>query len=159
MIIIPFKTLEEEKRRDFFLKHWGGTEMIISTGHYDCLSLDGFVCMEGHLIKGVLTFIEKGRKVEVVSLDAVEKGKGIGTLLIKELEKAVMGEEVSSIELITTNDNMDALAFYQKKGFRIVKIIPDAVAGARKQKPSIPHYASNGIPIMDEILLRKDICG
>jgi len=47
------------------------------------------------------------------------------------------------------------LKFYQKRGDNITKVIPNAVEKARKQKPSIPQFAENGIPIRDEILLEK----
>jgi RimJ/RimL family protein N-acetyltransferase len=55
--------------------------------------------------------------------------------------------------LITTNDNSDALKFYQKAGFRIVAVHRDAVALARRLKPEIPLVGENGIPIRDEIEL------
>lgn len=59
------------------------------------------------------------------------------------------------IWLITTNDNLNALGFYQKRGFRIKAVYPGAVDEARRIKPEIPLAASNGIPIRDEIELEK----
>jgi RimJ/RimL family protein N-acetyltransferase len=59
----------------------------------------------------------------------------------------------SRVWLITTNDNTDALRFYQKAGFRIVAVHQDAVALARRIKPEIPIMGENGIPIRDEIEL------
>ena len=56
---------------------------------------------------------------------------------------------------MTTNDNLSALRFYQRRGFRLVKIWPGAVDAARKSlKPTIPQVGQNGIPIHDEI----DLC-
>ncbi|TCP29208.1 hypothetical protein EV207_1117 [Scopulibacillus darangshiensis] len=61
------------------------------------------------------------------------------------------------MKLITTNINLHALGFYQKRGYRIVKIIQNAVPKAREIKPGIPLVAENGIPICDEILLKNTL--
>lgn len=55
--------------------------------------------------------------------------------------------------LSTTNDNLEALAFYQKRGFRLIRVCPNAVDEARRLKPSIPLVAGNGIAIRDELEL------
>jgi hypothetical protein len=63
----------------------------------------------------------------------------------------------SRIWLVTTNDNLRALRFYQRRGLRIVGVDPGAVDRAREMKPSIPTVAENGIPIRDEIRLELPI--
>lgn len=55
------------------------------------------------------------------------------------------------IKLITTNDNMNAIRFYQKRGFDMVHLYYDSVAASRKLKPSIPMVGDFGIPIKHEI--------
>jgi RimJ/RimL family protein N-acetyltransferase len=55
--------------------------------------------------------------------------------------------------LITTNDNLNALGFYQQLGFKLVKINRGAVNESRKIKPSIPLIGMNNIPLRDEIEL------
>ena len=59
--------------------------------------------------------------------------------------------------VITTNDNLDALRFYQKRGYTITKVHTDALKGWRKQKPEIPETGFYDIPIRDEIELEKDL--
>jgi hypothetical protein len=51
----------------------------------------------------------------------------------------------------TTNDNLAALRFYQRAGFRFAELRPGAVSEARSLKPSIPETGNDGIPIRDEI--------
>jgi hypothetical protein len=55
--------------------------------------------------------------------------------------------------LITTNDNLDALRFYQKRGFRIAGVRPNALDLSRRIKPEIPLVGEDGIPLRDEIEL------
>ena len=59
--------------------------------------------------------------------------------------------------LITTNDNLNALGFYQKKGFRLVALYPNALEASRKLKPEISLKASNGVPIRDELELELEL--
>ena len=58
--------------------------------------------------------------------------------------------------LITTNDNLRALGFYQKRGFRLIALYPNAVKASRKLKPQISMKAANGILIRDELELELD---
>ena len=55
--------------------------------------------------------------------------------------------------VITINDNLDALRFYQRRGMRLVAVRPGAVDEARRLKPSIPVIGAQGIPIHDELEL------
>jgi hypothetical protein len=59
---------------------------------------------------------------------------------------------------VTTNDNVDALRFYQRRGFRLRAVRPGAVDDARRTlKPEIPAVGEQGIPIRDEIELERAI--
>ena len=91
--------------------------------------------------------------MELVSINSLKLGKGIGTMLINETIKTAKERKIKKIFLVTTNDNLTALRFYQKNGFRLVKIHPDAMAEARKIKPQIPEIGEDGIPIKDAIEL------
>jgi N-acetylglutamate synthase-like GNAT family acetyltransferase len=55
------------------------------------------------------------------------------------------------IRLTTTNDNIDALRFYQRRGFRMAELRPGAVDQSRQRKPQIPRVGDYGIPLRDEI--------
>ena len=139
----------------FFQEHWGSSQMIISSGIYDCEQLDGFIYEENEVILGLLTYVFHGQSLEVISLDSVKEGRGIGSKLMNEVEWLAKQKDIAEITLITTNDNLNALKFYQKRGYRIVQIIPNAVAKARKIKPSIPMLGNDDIPLHDELQLAK----
>jgi hypothetical protein len=56
--------------------------------------------------------------------------------------------------LVTTNDNLDALGFYQRRGLRLVRIWVDATTEARETlKPEIPLTGNYGIPLRGELEL------
>lgn len=88
-------------------------------------------------------------------MNAVIHNKGIGTALLRTVEKVGQKLKLKKIRLITTNDNVDALRFYQKRGFSIVAIHRNALEFSRKLKPEIPLIGNYGIPLRDEIELEK----
>ncbi|MBK9123270.1 MAG: GNAT family N-acetyltransferase, partial [Chloroflexi bacterium] len=59
--------------------------------------------------------------------------------------------------LITTNDNLDALRFYQKRGWHLVAVHRDALNESRRLKPQIPIIGMDGIPLRDEIELEMTL--
>ena len=53
------------------------------------------------------------------------------------------------LQLITTNDNVEAIQFYQRRGFRLVTAYPGAVDESRRRlKPGIPEVGAHSIPIL-----------
>ncbi|MCC5804067.1 GNAT family N-acetyltransferase [Rossellomorea vietnamensis] len=160
MNIVSLEELPQEKITDFFHHHWGSPKMVISSGVYDCATLDGFAVLnKDNRITGLITYVLKGTECEIISLDSLEEKKGIGTSLMKEVDRVAAENGCRRITLITTNDNLLALKFYQKRGFRISMIHRDAVEKARRIKPEIPLIGNDGIPIRDEIELEKGVTG
>jgi ribosomal protein S18 acetylase RimI-like enzyme len=141
--------------RQFWIEHWGGEEMITRGNIYRPEQLDGFVVEEEHRGAwiGLLTFFIKDRECEVTSLDSLRDGQGIGTMLIDKAIEEARAKDCNRLFLITTNDNLHALGFYQKRGFEIVTVYRGAVNESRKRKQSIPLIGMNGIPLRDEIEL------
>ena len=82
MKVLKFTTDNKNAVRTFFINHWGSAEMVVSSGIYNCGELDGFIYMNEHdEITGFITYIIRNNECEIISLDRVEEGKGIGTKL------------------------------------------------------------------------------
>lgn len=158
MNIIPTHHLDRIKVQQFFINHWESPQMVVSTGVYDCSELDGFAAVQDNgEIAGLITFVIHDGDCEIVSLDSVIENQGVGSALLQQAEAFAAQHGCVSLRLITTNDNLHALRFYQKRGYQIVKVFPNAVEKARQIKPSIPHVSPDGIPIRDELLLIKQL--
>ena len=102
---------------------------------------------------GLLTYQITNHECEIITLDSLVPGQGIASHLIDATLKISQRANCRRVWLITTNDNLNALGFYQKRGFQIRAVYPNAVERSRKLKPTIPLIAENGIPIRDEIEL------
>jgi GNAT superfamily N-acetyltransferase len=140
-------------------ERWGGEGRVIAHGEiFDARLLPALVADEE---QGLATYqIRRSNDIvfaELVTLDAVTVDRGIGTALIEALISKLRAEGVSALRVTTTNDNLDALRFYQRRGFQIVAVRPGAVDESRRVKPSIPVIGENGIPIRDEIELERAV--
>jgi N-acetylglutamate synthase-like GNAT family acetyltransferase len=139
--------------RQFWIEHWSG-EIVIARGNiYRPEDLEGFVVEDDAEWIGLLTFIIKDNEMEVTSLDSLRTGQGIGSRLLNSAIEKARSSDCRRIFLITTNDNLNALGFYQKRGFELVTIYRGAVNESRKMKPSISLIGENDIPLRDEIEL------
>jgi ribosomal protein S18 acetylase RimI-like enzyme len=105
---------------------------------------------DGRLV-GVLTYVPGPERSEVLTLHCDERGRGVGTALLE-----AAAERLGPLWLVTTNDNVDALRFYQRRGFRLAALNAGAVDDARARlKPEIPEVGDHGIPIRDELVLER----
>ena len=119
----------------------------------DALAFPGLVAEEGRDRLGLVTFAAIGDELEIVYIESVTKQRGVGTLLMDTVEERT---QPRLVWLVTTNDNLDALRFFQRRGYRIREILVGAVDDARRElKPSIPEVGRFGIPIHDEIVLER----
>jgi DNA-3-methyladenine glycosylase I len=107
---------------------------------------------------GLVTYRLEDDQCEIVSLDSLAEGQGIGTALLAAVEQAARSASCRRLWLITTNDNLPALRFYQKRGFGLVAVHRNALDLSRRLKPEIPETGRDGIPLRDEIELEKDLC-
>jgi len=139
--------------RDLLFKSWGSTKVVTRGKIYDACSLSGSAALLDGKEAGLLTYRIAGEELEVVTLDAILEKRGVGTGLIDAVKDLARKRGVKRIWLITTNDNIDALRFYQKRGFVLKAVYPNALELSRKLKPSIPAIGLYGIPLRDEIEL------
>ncbi len=104
---------------------------------------------------GLLTIEYDARECEILTLDSLVESMGIGSALLNALEERAREAGLQRLWLVTTNDNLAALKFWQKRGYELVAVHRNAIAAARRIKPQIPITGLNGIPIRDEIELEK----
>jgi N-acetylglutamate synthase-like GNAT family acetyltransferase len=136
--------------RQFWIDYWGSEQMIMhgEVVRYD--QVQGFIYGDW---LGLLTYLIRGKECEVTSLDSLLEGRGIGTMLIDQVLHEAKEMKCRRVFLITTNDNLKALGFYQRRGFELAAIHRHALDESRKLKPSIPLIGENNIPLRDEIEL------
>ena len=136
----------------FIAERWGAEFVVAHREIYHCKGLPGFIAVGAGEKIGLVTYTISGGECEIVSLDSVRPCTGVGTALIEAVRGVAVESGCKRLWLVTTNDNMNALRFYQKRGFVLLKIDRGAVEYARQLKP-IPRIGLDGVPIRDEIEL------
>jgi ribosomal protein S18 acetylase RimI-like enzyme len=137
---------------------WGGPIVVVHDEAIDLRTLPAIVALgdDGELA-GALSWRVDGDALEVVSIAAATSGNGVGTALLRAVVAEARAAGVRRVWVVTTNDNLRALRFYQRHGMRIVGVDPGAVDRARLMKPRIPTVGESGIPVHDELRLELPI--
>jgi DNA-3-methyladenine glycosylase I len=154
--MFTIRPAEKEDRNwvaQFLDDQWGSTRIVTRGQVYLAHLLPGFIAMRGDERIGLITYRLEDEECEIMTINSTLEGQGIGTALIEAVKQAVIREGCKRIWLITTNDNLKALRFYQKRGFYLTAVYPNALEQSRRLKPEIPLFGMDGIPLRDEIEL------
>jgi ribosomal protein S18 acetylase RimI-like enzyme len=145
----------EEKDRPIVelltIKLWGAAELVVHDGAFYPASLPGFIAERAGRIAGLVTFEVRHGVLEIATINAIDRHQGVGTRLVEAVRAEARRLGCHHVTLTTTNDNMGALRFYQRRGFRLAAVRPGAVDRSRQRKPEIPRTGDFGIPLRDEI--------
>lgn len=135
-----------------------GSPLIERTGEFlDAMELDSIVVIDNGERVGLATLLHTDGETEIVTIKSFDKYRGIGSEMLHWIEADAFSRGSETLKVFTTNDNLDAIRFYQRRGFRLERIWKDSITEARKIKTMIPLEGSFGIPLCDEIELHKAI--
>ncbi len=156
--VVPASGVEREALRAHVVATWGDETVTAHGRVYRPADLPGFVALVAARIAGHASYEIVRRGCHLISIDAQPRHDGIGTALLAAVEGAAAASGCPRIWLETTNDNLDALRFYQRRGFRLTDLRTGLVDEERRDlKPAIPAVGSYGIPMRDELELAKEL--
>ena len=149
--------IDQEFIRRHWEQHWGLP--IVSTRRtYMPEDVHGLVWRdEWAEVQGLITWHIEGDWAEIVTVDAFQHGRHIGGRLLDGAEAELRRRGVHRATIVTTNDNLRALVFYVRRGYRLVKIALDDMDRVRSLKPQVPSEGQDGIPLRDMLELEKDL--
>lgn len=155
---MKIKEIDETIRKDvseLIKNKWGSRIMVTRGKVHNMDMLPGFVTVDEDEITGLITYYIEDGECEIISLDSLIENTGIGTKLLEKAVEAAKEQGCRRVWLITTNDNLRAIGFYQKRGFEMKALYKNAVNESRRIKPEIPIIGDNNIPILHEIEFEK----
>ena len=140
------------------LRGWWGSRTIVGHGgEWDAARLPALLAVRAEQMVGLATFEVQSVDCRLVTLNAIDEGVGVGSALLAAVIERAGASGCRRVWLTTTNDNLHAMRFYQRRGLRIVAVYSGAVDKARQMKPSIPEVGNDGIHIHDELELEIKI--
>ncbi len=150
-MIVKIDSNYREGVNEILKKEWNCPPSVSRGVALDTTVLPGFISVVDAKINGVITYNIEGNDCEIVTLNSLEENKGIGTKLINAVLAVAKEHKCNRVWLITTNDDINAIRFYQKKGLDLVAAYINAMDISRKIKPSIPLIGMDGIALKHEL--------
>lgn len=157
MSVVIRRIADSDKEAVFQLlaDRWAGPEMLLDGENIDASSLPGFVAYDGDELVGLVTLIKRDGEWEILTLDSLSRWGGTGTLLLDAVVDDARANGITRLIVRTSNDNLDAFRFYQRRGFRLERIVQGVIDAEREKKPEIPLRGDYGIEIRDEVLFSR----
>ncbi|MEP7160399.1 MAG: GNAT family N-acetyltransferase [Dermatophilaceae bacterium] len=160
--IRPKEPGDAESVARYLRQAWGGPIVVSHGQAYDCATLPALLAESGADLVGLVTYVIADDALEIVTINASRRAGGVGSALLAAAEGVARDLRLRRLWLITTNDNLDALRFYQRRGMRMVEVLVGAMDLSRDTKrrmgagdvPLIGHY---GIESRDEIALERQL--
>lgn len=132
-------------------RHFGG-EPIVSLGRaYAIEELEFAFSREDDAPAAFAAHRIEGNECEIVALVSAVEGRGHGWNVVREVLDKARSKGCRRVWLVATNDNLEAIGWYQKRGFAMVQVHRDSMDRERTMKPQIPLIGLHGIPLRDEI--------
>jgi ribosomal protein S18 acetylase RimI-like enzyme len=142
---------------DTLVDQWAATVVVSRGRRHQADRLPALIAEVDGQRRGLATYHTADGETELVTLNALTPRRGVGSALLKAVIDEARASGSRRLWLITTNDNLDALRFYQRRGMRLVAVHAGAVDEARRLKPEIPTAGRHGIPVHDEIEIEYGI--
>ena len=137
-----------------FTRDFGDTHIVAFGDVMDLEAAPALVAEMNGELAGALAYRLLDPVLHIVALatDPMWQRSGVGGYLLAEAELLARRLRLTRMIVSTTNDNLPALYFYQRRGYRLSEAVPNGVA---QHVP--PHNGFGGIPVRDEIRLEKQL--
>jgi len=133
--------------------HWHSHDIWSLGRCHHADALPGFVAEKDGAIAGLITLhLDQGNwQCEVITLSSRRTAAGTGAALLAAAEHYAREHGCRRIYLTTTNDNTNAMRFYQRQGWKFAQLHAGIVDRVRALVPDMPLKGFDDIQIRDEI--------
>jgi ribosomal protein S18 acetylase RimI-like enzyme len=135
---------------------WGETDIDVFGRTFDVLECDNLVAVDGDELLGLISCAVHGGELAVVvySVYPHYQGRGVGSALLEAAAGLAASRSLTSMKATVSNDDLPLLYFYQRHAFSIIGV----ATGLLADKLGYAGVGFAGIPIRDEIRLRRPVC-
>jgi ribosomal protein S18 acetylase RimI-like enzyme len=154
-LVVRYKTFNDKELVNSELKELWGSEIIVTpSGVYkDVDTLDGIILEYEGKFAGMILYTIQKSEMEIVEIHVKVHGIAIGSELLQHAKLVAYKNKCRRIWVSTSNDNLNAMRFYQKRGFNMINIYIGFMDEVRRYKPELPQIGIDGIPLLHLIEL------
>ena len=149
--------VERDRLNELLQLRWPDSNLIIAGRFVQPEDVEGVGAYSNERLHGIATWVTKGKTMSIVAVNAFTEVRGVGVGLVDAMVRHGRDNGMAILRANISNDNVVALRFYQKRGFRISALHRGIYDAMRQIKPSIPLTGLDGIPMRDEIELEYEL--
>jgi len=154
---IEIRPMTRERLSELLIMRWPGQSMFRCGRFLTPEDVEGVGAFAEDRLHGMATWMMSGRIMHVIAVNAFTELRGVGVALVDAMVEHARGAQVALLRATVSNDNVLALRFYQKRGFRVTGLNRGIFDAMRQAKPSIPLVGFDGIPMHDEFELELSL--
>jgi ribosomal protein S18 acetylase RimI-like enzyme len=141
--------------RELFERDFGRTRIVAFGEVMDIDQMPALVALMTDEPAGALAYRIHGDALHIVALatDPMWQRSGVGGQLVVEAELLARRLGLMRLVVATTNDNLPALFFYQRRGYRLTDLAANSVMTHTGRHV----LGFGGIPVRDEVRLEKKL--
>jgi ribosomal protein S18 acetylase RimI-like enzyme len=134
----------------------GETDVDAFGRSFDVLSCENVVARADGRFAGVISLAGDGGDLGVVLLSVYPdfQGRGVGSALIEAAVTRAAERGLPAVKTAVSNDDIPLFSFYQRHGF----VIDGVARGVLADRYGSAEPGFSGIPVRDEIRLRRSVC-
>ena len=151
LVIRPLAASDQRWVRNRLVRDWSSTSVARRGELIDATGLQGHVALRGGRRAGMALVDVRGDELEIVVLSSSRPRQGVGRALVARCVDEAVERRCRRVWLVTTNNNITAIAFYQHVGMDLCAFRRYAVRAARELKPTLSLRDSAGLPIDHEL--------
>ena len=147
---------DRDRAVEIFEREFRGRQLVAEGQPVSIADAELLVAETEGGISGALAWRRLDEQLHIVALgtDPMWQRSGVGGYLVAEAEAIARRHGLRRMLVTMTNDNIPALYFYQRRGYRLCAVLNGAVSSQPRNR-NLSGFA--GIPIEDEIQLAKNI--
>lgn len=149
-MLMPINSRFRSRINQDIKEEWAGPLIVTKGVLRDCSDADGFADVAGEELRGYVLYSVENSQCEILVLHSFKENCGVGKGLVNAVIQVAKENHCNRVWLITTNDNIHAIRFYQRIGLQLAAVHINALDQSRKLKPTIPLIGNEGIPLKHE---------
>jgi GNAT superfamily N-acetyltransferase len=150
---LEIKPVPRERLTELLTMRWPDQNMFVGGRFVAPEDVEGIGAFTGERLHGMATWLVHGHIMHIVAVNAFTEMRGVGARLVDAVIAHGRAAGMALLRASISNDNLVALRFYQKRGFRVTGLNRGMFDLMRHTKPSIPLVGLDGIPMHDEFEL------
>jgi ribosomal protein S18 acetylase RimI-like enzyme len=137
--------------RRTLVRDWTSTTVARRGALIEASDLPGYLAVLNGRRTGLVLVDVRNDELEVVAISTTTRRRGVGHALMAQCVSHARHHGCRRVWLVTTNNNVAAMAFYQRFGMDLCAFHRHAVRASRVLKPTIPLRDGNDVPIEHEL--------